>query len=350
MKKTENDLIIVGCGIIGLTIATLATIRQPQLSISLIDKGLIGTGTSSYSAGLSAPLAKTKTNYGKKLVTESQCAMKEIECFIDLKLHTLPAYYVVNPENAVDFQEHYVGSDLVDVDYHSLKNNCSIGNYLTVLNNKKIYFSKKTAHRTEPLKLMNQMALFLRQKSQRILESCPIKSFKSNQKNTITLHNGMVIRGKKAIFTIGPWQSEEIQQHPNNMRVKKVAALHLASVPNKNDPAIIFFDDNAFLLPLPEQGYWLFSFTSKHWDVTPNDTLNFSKQDLALALGVLEKYSDKLGHLFCGGRVFCDHYSPNGEIICSPLSAVSTQVMGASGSGYRFSYAIANQLVNDFIL
>jgi hypothetical protein len=43
------------------------------------------------------------------------------------------------------------------------------------------------------------------------------------------------------------------------VRVKKVAALHLRQVPGDACPELVFFDDDAFLLPLRHRGHLLFA-------------------------------------------------------------------------------------------
>ncbi len=346
MKEYQSDLLIIGCGIVGLTTATLAAIRNPSLSMTLVDKNLIGFGASGYSAGFSTPLAKTDTENGKKLIIEGSSVMQELQDHIDLKLKKKQAYYIVGATSINNFQKYYIASDLEDSNDCALKTKCSIGNYLNIPTDKKIYFSRQSAHCADLPMLMNQMSLFLRRKAHMIFECSPIHHM---DKEHITLESGVSLKSKKNLFTTGPWQYGEALQKTNQVKIKKVAALHLASIPAEDDPAIIFFDEKAFLLPLPEKGYWLMSFTSEDWDVAPKQQLTFSEKDLEIALGILRKYSNKLGDLFSGGRVFCDHYSPSGEISISTLSKANLLVEGASGSGYRFSYAIASQICREFL-
>lgn len=69
-----------------------------------------------------------------------------------------------------------------------------------------------------------------------------------------------------AVLAIGPWLPhsplfEHLTDEPRE-RVKKAVSLHLAARPPPDCPMIGLFDDYAFLIPMIEEGYWLFSFTS----------------------------------------------------------------------------------------
>ena len=59
MNKTY-DLVIIGAGVIGTTIAWMARGKYPDWNIALVDKSMIGQGASMYSACLDMPFGHTE--------------------------------------------------------------------------------------------------------------------------------------------------------------------------------------------------------------------------------------------------------------------------------------------------
>ncbi len=126
--------------------------------------------------------------------------------------------------------------------------------------------------------------------------------------------------------------------------MKKIVALHVEQVPGERDRAIIFHDQDAFLIPLANRGHWLFSYTCREWDVDPDDlTDGLSADHLAQAQDFLRRYSPSLARDCQAGRVFCDAYSTTGEPRVERLDAAGRIVFAgaANGSGYRLAPAIA---------
>jgi glycine/D-amino acid oxidase-like deaminating enzyme len=131
--------------------------------------------------------------------------------------------------------------------------------------------------------------------------------------------------------------------------VKRVVALHIGHQPGPAEEAILFDADDAFLLPLADQGHWLFSFSSREWDVDPDGpATGLTATDIGAALDCLRRYSPTLADACHGGRVFCDAYSPEREPVVRPLDPAGRIVFAgaACGSGYRLAPAIASEAVD----
>jgi hypothetical protein len=343
----EYDLAIIGGGIIGSMVAGLATIKFPGISIALIDKKLIGSGTTFYSAGLSIALAKNAMS--KEFIINRPEIIYQIKSHVDLNLHPLSIIYVVSTESLEKFHTLYVGNNLIEIsqnDYPSIfwKN-------LKLKKNMHFFLSKEKAHYCNPSEISSQLSTFLRKNSQAVFESSEVTNIEyKDTYNHIEINNQYFIKAKKTVLAMGPWVNQyNFSARNTDSKNKKVAALHLKQIPENDDPAIIFFDDDAFLLPLYKNGLWLFSFSSNEWNCNPNNKFEISASDLASAHDLLRSYSDNLVHLINGGRVFCDSYTVNKEILINPINPITFLIDGASGSGYHFSYGVAEKILKELI-
>jgi glycine/D-amino acid oxidase-like deaminating enzyme len=157
---------------------------------------------------------------------------------------------------------------------------------------------------------------------------------------------GQRVRARHVVLATGPWLAEDPGQARVGwgLRVKKVAALHLARRPRPDDPVVVFWDEDAFLLPLPDRGVTLFSFYCPTWDVRPDSgSLVIDRADLDAALAVLAARSPSLAGARAGGRAFCDGYLPSRlpEIAEDPGRPGLVLAGGCSGSGFRLAPALA---------
>jgi hypothetical protein len=89
--------------------------------------------------------------------------------------------------------------------------------------------------------------------------------------------------------------------------VKKIVALHIEEPPTERDGAIVFQEEDAFLLPYRHRGHWLFSYTCDEWDVDPDAVEpGPTPAHLSQARELLERYAPRLADRCVSGRVFCD--------------------------------------------
>ncbi|MFK4259366.1 NAD(P)/FAD-dependent oxidoreductase [Agrobacterium tumefaciens] len=154
---------------------------------------------------------------------------------------------------------------------------------------------------------------------------------------------GVELLARRVIVAIGPWLPnsplrEALGRTPV-VRVKKVVSLHLAVKPSPSCPAIGLVGDYAFLIPMIEEGYWLFSFTSEEWDVRPNsDELKVSEDDVARAYTILANWFPSDAPKIASSRVFCDCYSTDTIPFAHPAHSMAgvAIVGGGAGNGFRF--------------
>jgi glycine/D-amino acid oxidase-like deaminating enzyme len=163
----------------------------------------------------------------------------------------------------------------------------------------------------------------------------------------LELSTGESLIAGYVVLAPGPWLAAPAWRSlvaPLGLRVKKIVALHLDVAPSAGDRAIVFQDEDAFLLPLVDRGHWLFSYTCQEWDVDPDTVASgIGPRDVEEACEVLGRYAPALVERCAGGRVFCDAYSPEREPRVQALDGAGRVVLAgaAGGSGYRLAPAMA---------
>jgi D-arginine dehydrogenase len=161
------------------------------------------------------------------------------------------------------------------------------------------------------------------------------------------LGTGEALRVERAVLAPGPWIHDPAWSHlvaPLGLRVKKVVALHVEQRPPAGAGAVVFPEDDAFLLPLRNRGHWLYSYTCHEWDLDPDAPPGgLSAENLAEARASLRRHAPALAEHAPAGRVFFDAYSPDREPVVRALDAARRVVFAgaANGSGYRLAPAIA---------
>ena len=169
---------------------------------------------------------------------------------------------------------------------------------------------------------------------------------------TVLCGTGARLEVEGVILAPGPWLAAPAWRDlvaPLGLRVKRVIALHIEHQPNEADEAVLFDSDDAFLLPLADRGRWLFSYSSREWDVDPDGPVSgLTAAEMDAARDCLRRYSPALAQACRGGQAFCDAYSPDREPVVQPLDPAGRIVFAgaACGSGYRLGPAIAAEAVD----
>ncbi|MBQ1543710.1 FAD-dependent oxidoreductase [Caulobacter sp. CCUG 60055] len=166
------------------------------------------------------------------------------------------------------------------------------------------------------------------------------------------LSTGETVRADRLVLAPGPWVNAAAWRAmvaPLGVRVKKIVAFHLNAPVDEGDAAVLFPEEDAFLLPLQHRGHWLFSYTCLDWDVDPDaPPPGVTRQNLDEAQAVLRRYAPDLADRLRSGRVFCDAYSPSREPIVAKIGGSGRIIFAgaANGSGYRLAPAIAAEALS----
>ncbi|MFE0379188.1 NAD(P)/FAD-dependent oxidoreductase [Streptomyces inhibens] len=167
----------------------------------------------------------------------------------------------------------------------------------------------------------------------------------------ISLSTGERLTVDRVVLAPGPWLNAPAWADlvaPIGARIKKIVALHIDQPADETDRALVFHDEDAFLLPLAYRGHWLFSYTCQDWDVDPDQVdADLVAHDVEQARACLSRYAPSLALRCTSGRVFCDAYSVSGQPLVRRLDPDGRVVFAgaANGSGYRLAPAIAAEAV-----
>ncbi|CAN5679471.1 hypothetical protein BH11BAC3_BH11BAC3_10210 [soil metagenome] len=350
-NNPEFDLAIIGAGIIGVSAAWYAHKEHPGWRIVILDQSTVSSGATYYSASLDLPYGHTPLRY--------QLAGRSRELYSTLRkelpalpIKDLSLFGIVQQSKAAE-----VLSQIVD-------KNASISPEIipgllqqypgltlpegaTVISG-----TASQAFRNEVATLMaeklNESGVHILLQS-KIISAKPVDGFYELLAST-----GNVITTKRVIQATGPWMTEDLiagTTIATGTRIKKIVAFHIHQQPEPSDALFYFFDDDAFIMPKYEAGYWLFSFKCDHWDVNPDiSSLRIDDADIEKAQGILKKYYPAFAPLCTEGRVFCDGYTQNGDpVIMHAGNHENYIIAGAgAGSGFRLAPGIAEIALSFF--
>jgi glycine/D-amino acid oxidase-like deaminating enzyme len=343
----EFDLAVVGAGTVGVHTAWLAAVAQPRWRILLADRGLVGCGATQYSAGLIFPFGPT--SFHRILAAESAHSLRELRVGIPALRTNRFRLFVIADQSHLD--EAYAGfapglrrsskRDLAFLQDRVPGIRVPAG---------KVVLCGHEAECANPQDVARVVACAFR----RLGDRCQCWEGSSIEAVSPLIGEGFELRtsdgrnivAKRAVVATGPWVlSTPVGDYSRDLgiRLKKVAALHIESCPSETDPVVLFFDEDAFLLPLVSRRQWLFSFTCEEWDVVAEaPRLLMTEGDLKLALSILRQYHPDFAGRCSGGRVFCDAYGPNRAPVIAKLADDLILAGAGSGSGFRLSLGIAS--------
>jgi D-arginine dehydrogenase len=332
---------VIGAGIIGSLVARELAARAPQPGVvTVIDRDTVGGGASRRSAGLHLLRGGTERIRAMSLYSA--------EFYRDLVRNhpSLPVYQL--PETSVVTESQQPATALAAyLPQAGLTPLVMLPNEAIRLSEDASLWRIEGCHQADVYGLSQALARELRSRV-RFREGLRVTGLQSSADGVLVrLGTGEQLHTDQVVLAPGPWLHAPAWRDlvaPLGMRVKKIVALHVEQVPTARDRAIIFSDENAFLIPLVHRGHWLFSYTCPEWDVDPDNLLDgLSGENLGQARDCLRRYSPSLAEDCTSGRVFCDAYSTSGEPEVERLDHDGRIVFAgaANGAGYRLAPAIA---------
>lgn len=329
----ESDVVIVGGGIVGALVATRILEWHPSCSVTLVDRGAAGDGASRYSAGLHIPRGTTPT-VREWARTSEQYYLDLLAADPDLPIRGLGMIVLSRDEDEAQVRETYLDRP---------RTTPAPGVVDASLATAAGMWSVHGAQHADVRALTRALVDRLRRRAL-ILEATEVLGLQETTTDVVLeLSTGLRVRTDQVVLAPGPWIGRPlIGAAAPGARVKKVVALHVDSPPTPDDPVVLLHDEDAFLLPVPGRGQWLFSYTSQEWDVDPDvvgDQLVSS--DLTAGRRILARWSRSLAEQIHSGRVFCDAYSGSGEPVVRAKSPRVCFAGATNGAGYRLGPAIA---------
>lgn len=339
---TSADIAVVGAGIIGCLVARELTTGLPEASIVVLDRDAAGSGASRRSAGLHFPRGSTArvrrlSSYSQDYYTALKAAVPS------LPIHPVGMTLVASTSTEQQLREIYL-------DRAGLTRTHDVPGAQVALPAGARVWTGDGCHYADVGALVTALVGELRPRVC-FREGVQVIGVEPTGESVeLRLGTGESLIVGAVVLAPGPWLHAPAWRSlvaPLGARVKKVAALHIDVRPRDGDGVIVFHDEDAFLLPLSDRGYWLFSYTCQEWDVHPDEIAEgLSEAVVEDAHRCLATYSPELARLATAGRVFCDAYSSDHEPLVRALDSERRLVFAgaANGSGYRLAPAIAAEV------
>ena len=338
------DIAVVGAGVIGCLTALELTERAPGLSVVLLDRDTAGGGASRRSAGLHVPRGagervRRMTRYSQEYYAKLKAGNPA------LPIHPLPVTVVAAESSTPALQTAYLAeaalTPAADGPGHGVA--LPAGSAAWQL----------TGGQYADVYALTQLLARRLREHVAVREGVAVSALDvTGDGVTLRLGSAEAVTAGRVVLAPGPWIGAPAWAGlltPLGLRVKKIVALHIERQPPPDAPAIVFEDVDAFLLPLADRGYWLYSYTCAEWDVDP-DTLwsGLSADNVHEATDSLRRHAPGFVDRPGSGRMFCDAYSGTGEPRIEVVDEAGRVVFAgaANGSGYRLGPAIAARAVD----
>jgi D-arginine dehydrogenase len=346
LSQPGHDLVVVGAGIVGAAVATQARLLRPTARILLLDRSQVGSGATRHSAALSPPIGATAAL--RRLAERAERWYTEREHDGEMPPRRQLAAFWVVPESSIPwFRAEFVANPPVPATGGDLVRLRDAYPDLVVRPDETVWCSEGVWAGAAEATARSLAARLNQATGSACLEGVEVHDVQPDENGFVLFTGaGQWLRARHVVLATGPWLADK----PTagwEVRVKKVAALLLARRPRQDDPAVVFWEEDTFLLPLPDRGVTLFSFCCPTWDVHPDASLVLDRPELDAAVDLLAARSAGLAAAVAGGRAFCDGYLP------AHLPAVTEDperpglllAGGCSGSGFRLAPGLAELAV-----
>lgn len=332
------DLLVAGGGVLGTMTAVLAKLDHPEWVVRLAERGRVGQGATGASAGLSFPLARSP--WQASLVDASEAGYARLLAVIPgLPVHGIDVLWVLPEQRVPELAGRLVGGAPVPASEDQCARFRTAYPDFLLKPGEVVMTTERRCFYTYPPQLVEALAAWLRTADPAsVWEGTEVVGIGDRDGEwEARFGDGGSLSARRAVTALGPWRSEALAPR---LRVKKVAAVHLAHNPPPGAPCVVLWEDDAFVLPLAERGHCLFSYRNTTWDVDPDRRIALTGEDVGAALAVLGPRSAALSAGYAGGRAFCDGYT--GDLV--PLlegGAGRAEIGGCSGSGVRLAPGLA---------
>jgi D-hydroxyproline dehydrogenase subunit beta len=350
VKKQSFDLVIVGGGIIGAMSAWRALRRQPSWRVLWVDRSLFGLGSSAHSAGLVTPYGRTPQH--RALVSLSEGLVDEFRTdAVNCSTRELIGWYIAS--------EHALGTVLGSFvcrppDVASAQQVDQVCQSVPSLR------LAKDEVMLGPVSLTQGVAIEMIRSIVRLCrETDGFSIWEGTELTNWSSSCGAVemsfspkehIESDLLLLALGPWLGHTgLPADMASVKVKKVAACHIELRPAMEAPAVLFPERDAFLLPIPQERRWLFSFCSEQWGIEPSTfPLTISRDDDQIVESIIGQYIPDLNRFRHGGRIHCDGYGEDRIPVVRHVDAHRRVVFAGAcaGSGYRLAPGIAETALN----
>lgn len=350
MADDDFDLVVVGAGVLGAAAARLASLYRPKWRMVVVDRGFAGGVGSRFSAGLDVPMAHRAALRG--LVRRSGAAWERLRRETPgLGVQQADTYWIARDEHADRLRESVVDGSVRPATAGERHHVEEVFGQVVLAPGETLFRSSGSRYGSPDLAARALLRAYA-SPTRLCWEGTQVTQYEWTG-DGFTLHcaDGRSLRGSRLVAAPGAWIASSPWPDtggPRDIRIKKVAALHVERVPPPGSPVLMFFEHDSFLLPRTDERRWILSFASDDWDCPPEASrLAISGADRAKALSVLTRHVPGFAGHLDGGRVFCDAYTPDRTPVVAPLDGSAAVLAGACcGSGYRLAPGLAERALD----
>lgn len=347
----QLDLLIIGGGIMGTSLAYIAAKQLPSWSLALVEQATIGSGASGASAGFDA--VESVDIRMRRLATRSRLLYrsmaKDVPAARATRLRTL---WVVPEEETKEFPSRFCEEETGIYPMRRYGASRLPAGFLRDPHTS-VFEDNQDGYidvRGVCCGIVNHLREYRRGFS--CWEQACVISLKINPDGCIAhFSDGRVMSSRRVVLAIGPWlhsgSEGALVPMTVQLRIKKVASLLIAQTPESLAPAIVYGHRGAFFMPRYESANWLFSFSLNSWDCSPLPDMRLTPQELEDGLTQLDMLAPGMREFVCGVETFCDVYTKSRlpsslSIGCQHVVALT----GGSGAGFRTAPALAQDVLD----
>lgn len=345
MTVHDFDLVVVGAGVLGAATARLASLYHPEWRMLVVDRGFAGGVASRVSAGLDVPMARNAAHRG--LVRRSNTLWKTLRRETPgLATPAVDTYWIARDDHADELRGSVVDGSVRTATTAERRRLEAIFGRIVLASGETLFRSSGGRYGS-PDSAARALLRAYASPERLCWEGTQVERYeRSGGGITLRCTDGRTINAARLVAAPGAWITSSPWPEgggPRDIRIKKVAALHVERVPEADAPVLMFFEHDSFLLPRVDERRWILSFASDEWDCPPEPSkLAIDGADRAKALSVLTRYVPGFAEHLHSGRVFCDAYTPDRTPLVAPLDGPAAVLAGGCcGSGYRLAPGIA---------
>jgi len=349
--EPEFDCAIVGGGILGTMAYHYASLAAPRNRHILFERNTIGCGSTGYSGGL-MPIIGTTTAALSMAERSRELYWNLLAADPVAPVGQRDTYWILPNERRPDL-EAAVGRamearDILPPELRGIYPDLRLPENYIIAFDSQVWVA-------DPYRLTQRLlmqAVDAGGPGSMVIEGVGIEDIvREDGCLRLDRSDGRSTRVRRVIAAPGPWVTRGATgtwADESGIRTKRTVCLHFRRTVPHPAPVVIFYDEQAFILPQPERHRILMNYTAEEWDVTPLiGEMHITENDNSTAFGVLGRFLPNLMKDYTGGQVFCDAYAPHRQPKVEYIDALPGCVMlaGGSGSGVRFAPALAERAI-----
>lgn len=347
MRATVDwDIIVIGGGVIGLTVAVRALQHHSSVRVLLLERATVGSGATGYAGAIDIPYHQTE--FHRSLVASSWAWYEAHATASQHRLAVPISWYFDAPNDEFELRQRLSGTFSRDCERDTARAWKHPGAQETFLGDSYVL---------RPLPWCQDLLRQVRASGRgHVLENTAARSIETRFSSVHVLaSDGLRVSASHVIVCTGPWFPKWLQPLATLAREKVVRNKRVFGLLLEVDErfrewrAIGFPSGGIFLLPHGQTGLYSMSIRHDEWDVDPDsDLIQFNPEVMTRADTFLNQTIGDGNWRISKTRVFMDTYNNEFVPVVQSLGEFNnrvTVVTGTHGSGVRLAPGLAEVAV-----